>query len=118
MVQKCKDCPNSYPTAIGLGMHRKQAHPDEYNADIPVSKIQRFTEEEVRLIAKAEAKKILEGGDPFMNIYLQSIFPERSRESLNRLRNRSVKWDYKGYVRKPLDELRNAQILATVEAIE
>ena len=62
-------------------MHRKQAHPDEYNADIPVSKI-RFTEEEVRLIAKAEAKKILEGDDPFMNIYLQSIFPERSREAL------------------------------------
>ena len=57
----------------------------------------------VRLIAKAEAKKILEGGDPFMNIYLQSIFPERSRECLNRLRNRSVKWDYKGYVRKALD---------------
>ena len=53
---QCKDCPNSYPTAIGLGMHRKAAHPDEYNADIPVSKIQRFTEEEVRLIAKANKK--------------------------------------------------------------
>ena len=52
-----------------------------------------------------------------MNIYLQSIFPERSRKSLNRLRNRCVKWDYKGYVRKALDELRNAQVLATVGEI-
>ena len=30
---KCKDCPNSYPTATGLGLHRKTAHPDEYNEE-------------------------------------------------------------------------------------
>ena len=29
-----------------------------------------------------------------------------------------MKWDYKGYVRKALDELRNAQVLATVEEID
>ena len=52
-----------------------------------------------------------------MNVYLQGIFPERSGESLKSLRTKSVKWNYKGFVQKALDELRNAQELAPVEEV-
>ena len=72
---QCEYYPESYPTKSGLGLHIKSKHPDQYNDRIKVAKNQKISLEEVKLIASAEARAIIDALDIY--VHLQNEFPER-----------------------------------------
>lgn len=81
------DCIREFGSKIGLGLHRRRAHPIEANEAIDTNrKRARWNEEEVKLLAKAEAKAIREGVGVYMNMHLDGLFPGRTLESIKKRR--------------------------------
>ena len=79
----CATCNRRFATAVGRGVHVKRAHPDVANEAVNVERDKlRWTEEESRLFAAAEAEAILSGGVKFMNQHLMDKFPRRTLESI------------------------------------
>lgn len=94
----CRECGADY-TIRGVMNHIRQAHPAVYNQHINVDRVNaRWSEEEVRLLALAEARIMHE--DPAVraiNQRLQEAFPGRTLESIKGRRKRQ---DYKDLVRE------------------
>lgn len=95
------NCTREFGTKIGLGVHKKSAHPVEANEAIDTSrKRARWNIEEVTLLAKAEAKATREGVG-YMNLHLEGLFPERSLEAIKKRRQLT---DYRELVTEFLRE--------------
>ncbi|CDW61047.1 hypothetical protein TTRE_0000946601, partial [Trichuris trichiura] len=52
----CTDCGERFTTAMGMQLHRRSAHPEEFNADRPREKKARWSKFEVLALAKLEAQ--------------------------------------------------------------
>ncbi|CDW61034.1 hypothetical protein TTRE_0000944901, partial [Trichuris trichiura] len=52
----CTDCGEHFTTAVGLQLHRRNAHPEQFNADRPREKKARWSQFEVQALATLEAK--------------------------------------------------------------
>lgn len=80
----------SFTTATGLGVHRRRAHPVEANAMVSAWPTKaRWTEEEMRILATAEAAAEREG---VMNMRLLPMNLGRSLDALKGLRNKNAKY--------------------------
>lgn len=80
-------CTKVFDTKIGLGVHKRRAHPVEMNDAIDVGRVKaRWSEEEVRLLAKAEAEALKMGNVAHMNVHLVGLFPARTLESIKKRR--------------------------------
>jgi hypothetical protein len=85
---ECDVCRRSFGSKIGLGQHKRLAHPVETNAAINVvRKRARWNEEEDLLLAKAEIDAQRQGVE-FMNMHLVDLFPHRSLEAIKKRRQR------------------------------
>lgn len=107
VLHECTSCNRVFPTARGLGVHFKRAHPVQANAAINVERVKRrWNEEEMRMMAKYEATAILLNIDN-INQHLISLIPDRTLAGIKGKR-RDVK--YKLLVEQRLAELRNAEL--------
>lgn len=81
----CVTCERSFKGAIGLGVHRRKAHPLDFHADhqvLPRVKA-RWAPEEMRRMAALESSLLLSGAKPNdINSLLVEKFPDRSREAI------------------------------------
>lgn len=102
----CVDCGRSFLTKIGLGVHRRSAHPEEANAEVRVAQRKRvWSEEERRLLAREEALAVSRGVR-FINQHLLSVFHEtRTLEAIKGVRRDAA---YKAMVASASQELQAA----------
>ena len=102
----CEHCPAKYRTKRGLGVHVAKAHPVEANNAVDVERVKaRWSVEEVRLMARAEASATLAGDTPFMNQFLEERFPQRSLEAIKGKRRSEA---YRAMVRDLCLEMQSA----------
>jgi len=68
---------------MGLQVHRRRAHPDEYAASLPPAKRARWTSEEINSLAAAEAE-LIRNGVPRIdyNYRLMGVVPGKSLEAM------------------------------------
>ncbi|KAG7196381.1 hypothetical protein KM043_018805, partial [Ampulex compressa] len=79
---RCEFCGRGFQTKRGLGVHVTRGHPEAANAVIEVERDKaRWSVEEVRLVARAEARASL-AGVRFMNQHLLNLFPHRTLEAI------------------------------------
>ena len=105
-IFECPYCDKSYPSKIGLGVHKSSKHPNEANAEKPASSKQPFSAEEIEIISNLEAEAIVKEEEiikngvsqvwkkvRYTNIYLkEKINHVRSIESLKGLRNKNASY--------------------------
>lgn len=91
----CPYCRRTFSSKIGLGVHKRSQHHEQYNREIVTAGVKpRWAEEEVRLLALEEAHA--PDGTKTMNVYLKSRFVQsRSLEAIKGIRKRQ---DYKDLV--------------------
>lgn len=78
----CEHCGREFRSTRGLGLHVVRAHPEEANSAINVERVRaRWSEEEIRLMARSEATAA-SAGVLFMNQHLQEMFPHRTLEAV------------------------------------
>lgn len=78
----CDLCERAFPTKIGRGQHKRRAHPEEANNAINVERVRsRWSDEEVRMMARREATALKEGVAN-MNQYLLTQVPNRTLEAI------------------------------------
>lgn len=78
----CEICNREFRTKRGRGVHMVSAHPVEANDRVNVERVKaRWPEEEVRLMARAEATAT-SAGILFINQYLLEKFPSRTLEAI------------------------------------
>lgn len=84
----CPQCLRSFRSKIGLGQHRKRAHPAEANEEIRIASLRpRWEEEEIELLAAEEASA--PGDVRAMNAYLfDRLGRERTLEGIKGIRRR------------------------------
>lgn len=100
----CEICRRPFDTSRGLGQHKRLGHPVEYNREIVVERVKpRWSEEEMEMVAREEVKAI-RSGVANMNQHLQSVFPERTLESVKGKRKSEA---YKNMVKRLVDEEGN-----------
>jgi len=100
------ECTAAFGTKTELGLHKKSAHPVEYNDAINTQrKRARWSKEEIILLAKAEAAAAPDGVQ-FMNQHLAEKFPHRTLEAIKKRRQCA---EYKSIVEGMLE--REAQAL-------
>lgn len=111
----CTECepPRSFPTKIGLGVHRKHQHPVSVNAEIDVArKHLRNRPEEMSLAAAQEAYVLKHGHDEagnrvrFINIFLAPFFPGRSVDGIKGVRKSAA---YRQLLDQAIQALEDAQ---------
>lgn len=91
----CELCNRPFNTTIGLGVHRRRAHPVESNQEIVVDRRKkRWTDEEDARMAKEEARAN-RNGVRFVNQHLLKAFPSRTLEAI---KGRRRQQDYKDLV--------------------
>lgn len=101
----CEFCGREFRTMRGLGVHVAHAHPLEANSAVNVERIKaRWSAEEVRLMARAEASATLAGGVLFMNQHLQERFPHRSLEAVKGRRRQEA---YRAMIRGFCQEIQS-----------
>ena len=89
----CDECGRVFASRIGLGVHRRRAHPISANDAVNVERVKaRWSREEDVLLAKEERKAISQGVT-FINQYLHEVFPGRSLEAIKKRRQNPA---YKG----------------------
>lgn len=94
----CEFCGREFQTKRGLGVHVRSAHPVEANRAIDVDRQKaRWSVEETRLMARAEAAATSAGGILFMNQHLQQRFPDRTLEAIKGKRRQEA---YRALVRE------------------
>lgn len=100
----CSQCHKAFKTKIGLGVHTKRTHPIEANAGVaPAQEKRRWRDEEVALMARAEAKVIVAKGS-CGNQELIKELPDFGR-SLEAIKGKRRAEAYKTLVRNFLAEL-------------
>lgn len=78
----CPNCSRPFKTKIGLGVHRRSAHPAIVNEEIDVHRDKRrWGAEELRLMAREEACAV-KRGVRFINQHLVSVVPGRTLEAI------------------------------------
>lgn len=98
----CDECGRVFASKIGLGVHRRRAHPISANEAINVDRVKaRWSKEEDVLLAKEE-RKAMSDGVKFMNQYLHEVFPGRSLEAIKKRRQNPA---YKGILANMLQEI-------------
>jgi len=101
----CPFCDRTFSTKIGLGVHKRSAHPDEANAEVNVERVKRqWSEEEMRLMAREEALAARRNVR-FMNQHLLTVVPERSLEAIKGMRRNAR---YRDFVATALETLSGA----------
>lgn len=104
-IFRCETCTREFQTKQGLGLHVVRAHPVEANRAINVERVKaRWSAEEVRLMARAEAAATSAGGIVFMNQHLFDKFPQRSLEAIKGKRRQGA---YKEMVRVFCQEIQS-----------
>lgn len=103
----CSVCSRSFNSKIGLGLHKKKAHPAEYNEDITTAQVKpRWTKEEVSLLAMEEA--LAPPQTDAMNLYLYGKHSgTRSIEAIKGVRK---KQEYKRLVDEYKEEILTTAI--------
>lgn len=88
---RCEICNGGpFKGKIGLGVHKRQKHPVEVNAAINVDRVKaRWSDEEVKLVAKEEARAA-KRGEANMNMHLRSVFPRRTLEAIKSKRKQEA----------------------------
>lgn len=78
----CDLCERAFPTKNGLGQHKRRSHTEEANNAINVERVRsRWSDEEVRMMARSEATAMNEGVAN-MNQYLLTQVPNRTLEAI------------------------------------
>ncbi|KAG7196611.1 hypothetical protein KM043_018807 [Ampulex compressa] len=79
---ECPNCQRTFTTKIGLGVHRRHAHPEEVNREVIVDRVKRhWSDEELRLMAREEASAV-KLNIRFINQHLVGIVPGRTLEAI------------------------------------
>jgi len=99
-------CSRSFPTKIGLGVHQQRVHKDWYDSQQSVHVKTRWNAEESALLARQEAKLVLQGSR-FLNQDLLPFFPDRTLESIKGQRR---KVQHKTLVAELLDTMRSEAV--------
>lgn len=103
----CGQCPREFRTKCGLAVHVARAHPLVANSAVNVERVKaRWSVEETRLMARAEAAATSAGEALFMNQYLQNKFPHRSLEAIKGKRRQEA---YREVVRDFCQEIQSEQ---------
>lgn len=78
----CEVCSRSFTTTRGLGVHKRRAHPIQYNDEIDVDrKKARWTKEEINMMASWEVDAIKDG-ESNINKYISKKMPKRTLEAI------------------------------------
>ena len=101
----CPECGRQFKNVRGLGVHRQRAHPEEYNRGIQVPHKVRWSDEELRLLARVEAQATVDGVR-FLNLFLVERFPHRSLEAIKGVRRKPA---YRDFVQVFLLELNGPE---------
>lgn len=105
----CCLCTRTFGTKIGLGVHKRRAHPMTVNADAAPPQVKRrWAEEEVELLARTEARLASVGGSA-MNSELMRELPSLGR-SLEAIKGYRRKESYKSRVRAYMTEMASSQV--------
>lgn len=96
----CVVCGRSFSTKSGLGVHIRRAHPDESDRmHVRTDLRARWNDEEISLLACAEAELIKKGGVRFMNHALHERFVHRTVEAIKKARQKdSYKMKVQSYL--------------------
>lgn len=113
----CPNCPKTFGTRIGLGVHRKARHPDLVNAEVDVERTRvGLSYEEMRMAAAEEAYVIRRGQGSngqearFLNIHLSRFFPESNRNRVKYTRKTPA---YRQLVEQALEALDARDLAAS-----
>lgn len=83
---QCPHCERAFTTRSGLGLHKHRSHRPEANEQIMLPKSKRVGDEEIHLIARAEAEAMrLEPPPKFINKHLITVFPDKKLESIKQI---------------------------------
>ncbi|KAI4473651.1 hypothetical protein M0804_015255, partial [Polistes exclamans] len=103
-VHQCQECPRSFATKRGLGVHVRWAHLEAANAAISVEREKkRWSPEELRLLARVEAQGVLSGAKFINEFILSQGLGDRTLDSIKGVRRRA---DYRHLVAAAIQELR------------
>lgn len=103
----CPVCGTGYKTKIGLGVHKRRAHPVQANNDVvPIVAKRRWRDEEVALMAKTEARLTHEQGSCGNMELLDAL--EGFGRTLEALKGRRRYPEYKAMVQSYLAEYQEA----------
>lgn len=105
---KCRapECDRTFQSARGRGVHEQRAHKDWYDGnqlELHPSKKAPWTEEELALLARQEARLSLEGAR-YMNQALMPLFQERTLEAIKGQRRNPA---YKARVQALVQEMQS-----------
>ena len=110
----CDVCGRSFSTKSGLGVHIRRAHPDESDRmNVRTDIRARWNDEEISLLACAEAELTIAGGVRFMNHALHERFVHRTVEAIKKARQKD---SYKSKLRDYLSRLMAQNTEETIDA--
>lgn len=114
----CVVCGRSFSTKSGLGVHIRRAHPDESDRINVRSDVKaRWNDEEISLLACAEAELTFAGGVRFMNHALHERFVHRTVEAIKKARQKdSYKSKLQDYLSRLMAQNTEAPLDANVQA--
>lgn len=108
---QCLSCAKAFLSDRGLKEHVSRAHPEVANDAIRVARAKaRWNNEEVQLLATAEAEAVV-AGVKFLNPHLEELFPERTLEAIKGRRRSPA---YRNMVQ---GELQRLSEVATAEDV-
>lgn len=94
LAHPCGSCDRSFTTFRGKQLHRKRAHEEDFNNDIPVPKRTRWSEEEAVTLARAEVQLIRSGVQRSdLNYRLREVLSTRTLEAIRERRRNSPHQD-------------------------
>ncbi|CAL7932962.1 unnamed protein product [Xylocopa violacea] len=97
-------CDRAFTTIRGLGVHKRRAHATTADMEMPAPTKPRWTEEEIAMLAKEEARLTCQG-ERFLNQALERTFRPRTLEAIKGQRRRPA---YKQMVQELIVEMRAA----------
>lgn len=101
----CPNCERAFTTKIGLGVHRRAAHPAIANEEIDVLRVKaRWREEETRLMAREEALAVSRGV-LYINQHLLTVVPGRTLEAIKGARRKPA---YRSLVAAAMQDIEAA----------
>lgn len=102
VTHTCEVCERAFSTVTGLGLHRRRAHPVEFDRGINVDRCRRrWALEELQLLAENEARLVGEGVRQGLALRLVGLSQGRTLDSIKGVRKRA---DYIQLVATALSE--------------